>query len=1203
MAMSAAWAESLTLQQARVVADGFMASRVKNAGALKLSHKAMRAGASAAADQASYYVFNTERSDGGFVIVAGDSRVPAVLGYSDSGSFDENSAPEPLKLLLDAYAAQIESLDRSGAHMMGDTPRDPIAPMVTAQWGQQAPFNTRLPMAGSSHATSGLGAVAMAQIMRYYEWPDRTTAIIPSYQASNLNITLPQLPRASFDWAMMKNCYMKDDTASMSSDAVATLVQYCAQALKTNFRASYTTTDNVNIPNVLATYFGFQPTVHFIIRENYSTSEWENMIYNELAQHRPVIYCASNSPFVCDGCDSQGLFHFNWGNLGQNNGYFRLNVLNTDVMGTGSTSNYSGFVNNQMAVVGIEPGSDNAFVSELTASQVTLNSYVNTRESFSQYFELYVSGKFYNYTSRNLTVDYGWGLFQGDQMLVNILGGGGYIRNAVPGSCLTHDNKQLKFGYNIPDGNYTIRQMYSERNAYTWHVCPGADKNYLDVVVFGDSCLITPHGNAVPVDLQVNSITTQGNMHPNRPIDITVNVTNNGESAFSMIYMSVNGSKKGSGIVSVGHGESTDVRFRFTPAAAGDYVLSFSPNENGSNPLATDTLHIEAMPAAKLTATAQPLNVTDVDKKIITDDKFALSLVVTNTATTPYSEDISVALFKAFDPSNPVQLRAINRHVDLEAGQTDTLHFELDGVTDGWQYFARAFYYSKGGKFTLTTTDTYTVQFPGEQAGTYALLTDVQPSQGGVVNFENGVSDSYAVAGSTVAFTVTPNEGYETGELHVVDEAGDTIPLAVENGTYRFTMPSSAVTVHVSFLAIHSVGLMNEISAGGMATVSADRAKAGDTITITARPNVGWRYHGAVVTCGEDTVPVSETGSGVVSFIMPDGDVAVTVNYERSTGDRFELVTDRDEITADGIYMIASRRHDKAMKFFIPEEDGRTFTGTDAGKWLNEAKSLLAANDQSCLFAMNDMRTVSIDVDGVSELFTMASLSTGNGYLTAEGDLLGMTNDPARRSAVISIADSACLLRIVDKLTQVPGAPTLTIDNAANQFIMASDADEPLGLYKLVDAHMIHVDPIEGGAITVTTDFLDDGTVQRTCEVNFTVQPEGELVVRQVTVTAATGELVEVVMDPESGVYSFVMPGSDVTISASLAEPEPEFIRGDVDGNRQVTMDDLSALINYLLTGNDEGINFPGADCDQVNGVTMDDLSSLINYLLTNTWQ
>ena len=57
---------------------------------------------------------------------------------------------------------------------------------------------------------------------------------------------------------------------------------------------------------------------------------------------------------------------------------------------------------------------------------------------------------------------------------------------------------------------------------------------------------------------------------------------------------------------------------------------------------------------------------------------------------------------------------------------------------------------------------------------------------------------------------------------------------------------------------------------------------------------------------------------------------------------------------------------------------------------------------------------------------------------------------------------------------------------------------------------------------------------------------------------------------------------------------------GDVDGNSDINMDDLTALINYLLNGNASGIDMTGADVDGDSTVDMDDLTALINYLLTH---
>ena len=61
-------------------------------------------------------------------------------------------------------------------------------------------------------------------------------------------------------------------------------------------------------------------------------------------------------------------------------------------------------------------------------------------------------------------------------------------------------------------------------------------------------------------------------------------------------------------------------------------------------------------------------------------------------------------------------------------------------------------------------------------------------------------------------------------------------------------------------------------------------------------------------------------------------------------------------------------------------------------------------------------------------------------------------------------------------------------------------------------------------------------------------------------------------------------------------------LRGDVDGNGSVTIDDVTALIDYLLGGDSSLVNLANADCNLDGGVTIDDVTELIDYLLGGEW-
>ena len=60
--------------------------------------------------------------------------------------------------------------------------------------------------------------------------------------------------------------------------------------------------------------------------------------------------------------------------------------------------------------------------------------------------------------------------------------------------------------------------------------------------------------------------------------------------------------------------------------------------------------------------------------------------------------------------------------------------------------------------------------------------------------------------------------------------------------------------------------------------------------------------------------------------------------------------------------------------------------------------------------------------------------------------------------------------------------------------------------------------------------------------------------------------------------------------------------RGDVDGDGNVNIVDVTALINYLLGGSASDINLTAADCNTDGSVNITDVTALINYLLGGNW-
>ncbi|MBQ6166415.1 MAG: chitobiase/beta-hexosaminidase C-terminal domain-containing protein [Muribaculaceae bacterium] len=67
-------------------------------------------------------------------------------------------------------------------------------------------------------------------------------------------------------------------------------------------------------------------------------------------------------------------------------------------------------------------------------------------------------------------------------------------------------------------------------------------------------------------------------------------------------------------------------------------------------------------------------------------------------------------------------------------------------------------------------------------------------------------------------------------------------------------------------------------------------------------------------------------------------------------------------------------------------------------------------------------------------------------------------------------------------------------------------------------------------------------------------------------------------------------------------EDVPAFVRGDVDRDGNVTISDVTSLIDYILNGNVSVVNLNAADCDESGIVDINDITVLIDYLLNGEW-
>ncbi len=333
-------------------------------------------------NQTLFYVFANGFNEG-FIIIAGDDNSRPVLGYANSGIFDTNSLPPNFRKWIESYKKELrniiakniiapESIQeqwkdlKNGTKLKAETSKS-AGPLMSTTWSQSPYYNALCP--GGS--VTGCVATAQAQIMKYWNYPDVGQGF-HSYYENDYGYLSADFGATTYDWGSMP------DHVTGPNNAVATLMYHCGVSVEMNYSPEGSSAYVIdswlhphNSENAYTEYFGYDNSVEGIKRENYSTYAWKQILRNELDAGRPINYCGCGASgghaFVCDGYNSSGFFHFNWGWGGTCDGYFLVDELNP------GSSNYT---NGQQAIIGIKPPSGALTYNMVLYNNVSLSSNI-----------------------------------------------------------------------------------------------------------------------------------------------------------------------------------------------------------------------------------------------------------------------------------------------------------------------------------------------------------------------------------------------------------------------------------------------------------------------------------------------------------------------------------------------------------------------------------------------------------------------------------------------------------------------------------------------------------------------------------------------------------------------------------------------------------------------------------------------------------
>lgn len=688
------------------------------------------------------YIFDRPASSGYLIVSADDTATP-LLGYADSGSFDANNMPPQLEWWLSEYASQIDYASANGIKntYAPIANKKEIAPLVETKWNQGTPYNNLCPSVNNVKCPSGCVATAMAQVMKFWNYPDvgtgRVTATLPSGGTGEGFINLAQKP---FDWNNMIDSYSGYDYTNEQGNAVATLMQAAGYAAKMNYAPGGSGALSINAAISLSKNFKYNPNIQYLQRLYFNASEWNEIVYNELAAGRPILYGGQSTSvgheFVCDGYDGNGYFHFNWGWGGMSDGYFILDALNPNSVGTGGGAG-GGYNSRQDIIIGIQPSSEETDVYltqfgnlSASASGSNISLALNYNGNVGNWVNAGISAVKVRMGAEIVSVDNPEikpqyvRLFSNDIDIPALtLNGYNISYQGIKG------NATVSIPSILPNGKYKVTVCTQDANktdAPWTPVCTtNGAYNFVYVTKNGSSCSVE---NFNETELSIVSAEPTTQVYYENACRFRLSVKNNSNLELSggfypVLYDGNTPAFLGEGItMSLAPGESDNVEFVTTfellkgvsaPTETKEYTLRFSKNASGSafynwsKPLSmglllrapsfnTSNYCIEGAPTREETINGQ----TRTAFVVPDPSEIPFAATITNTGTFFGSPVYTLIFNSALSGYNLTSL-AMGPTAILNRGESATVTGSADftEAEDGEAY-AAALFYINGGKLT-----------------------------------------------------------------------------------------------------------------------------------------------------------------------------------------------------------------------------------------------------------------------------------------------------------------------------------------------------------------------------------------------------------------------------------------------------------------------------------------------------------------------
>ena len=493
-----------------------------------------------------FFIFNNENGKG-FVIIAADDCVTPILAYSYDNNFVTDNLPPNLKDWLDGYAEQIHIAVEMKTQATDEIKTDwkclreqknlpiksetQVYPLIATTWNQSPYYNALCPYdyTHNERTVTGCVATAMAQIMKYWSYPEHgfgSHSYIPQNHPE-YGTQYADFSSTSYQWSAMPN------NVTSSNTAVATLMYHCGVSVEMNYGVGSDGGSGAQVvsaggyfeycaENALKTFFDYKNTLQGVAKEQYSESQWINVLKTELDNARPILYGGFGNvgghAFICDGYNNSNYFHFNWGWSGNGNCYCLINSLIPE----GSNYNFS---STQLAVIGIEPN-NTTYNFNLTyySTPIMSDGEYNYYDDMSVYAEVLNngSGAFNGYLGAGVYYEIVPG--SNEYYLLDIMDEIDCTSQPLPGGYYSYHNYNCAGGPPYIPGSYLIAMLYS-MDGNTWNLIDSGNYNYgyFDIV----------SSYTINARSYFTILTGDGScLYQNTDATVNVDLINNGSSTF-----------------------------------------------------------------------------------------------------------------------------------------------------------------------------------------------------------------------------------------------------------------------------------------------------------------------------------------------------------------------------------------------------------------------------------------------------------------------------------------------------------------------------------------------------------------------------------------------------------------------------------------------------------------------------------------------